>query len=357
MNNTNKEISIRKFFSKTVVYPTLFVLVLISINGITGAWLLYQQRIAFEHAASLIIKEEFVTHLQQDNEKELDTEWISQQLHQESNIQGRRILIVLINYLILIVAGISIIWLSGRRFTKILSKPLEVLYNKVSNWEKGNFQALAPSSTAAKNELEKIDHKFCQVTQQLEEHIQELSSASEKNAYYHGQLESARSIRDSLLPYKNPLILPKISLTGSLDHHQFGDFFDFYPIDEDKIAIFIVKLPMHTIGGGLRLAQVSSLFEHAGHRGSPETIGNELICDIAKDQAMDELEVELCIAVVNLKTESLATGCWQKFPHSSPHFDTTSIVENKLISLDANGITQTPQGASIEILYQGGQHV
>ena len=102
-------------------------------------------------------------------------------------------------------------------------------------------------------EVEELNYQRDLYTENLREVVEERTLELQKaNEVLESEMEAARRLQQSLLPMKE-IVYPGVSFIS--ENHPCdrlsGDFFDIYPIDDDKVGMYILDVSGHGINAAL----------------------------------------------------------------------------------------------------------
>ena len=142
-----------------------------------------------------------------------------------------------------------VLFLVSWRWAKNFTQPFVELSEGVRRVASGHFGEKIHISTG--DEIEKLADSFNDMTEELKVYMQELSQAQSKKAQATAGLDVARGIQKGLLPRAFPKS-EKFSLGARMEPAKEvgGDFYDFYYLDEHRLALIMAVVEGNVNGMG-----------------------------------------------------------------------------------------------------------
>lgn len=126
------------------------------------------------------------------------------------------------------------------------------------------------------------------------------------------ELAIARDIQQGLLPRQPPLVAGfELAGCSRPADQTGGDFYDFYPLADGRLAVAIADVTGHGLGPALVAAEVRALFRAAVSRGQPLGAAVAVMHQLLADDLPPERLVTACFAVLTPAgdaVEYLSTG-------------------------------------------------
>ena len=194
-------------------------------------------------------------------------------------------------------------------------KRLLVFANRIS---KGNLDEKI-TGIRGHDEIHELVKAFNKMTYDLKHYINDLTAATKAKESVESELRIARQIQESLLPR----IFPPFPDTEEFDLYAknipakevAGDFFDFFMLDDENIAVIIADVSGKGISAGLFMAVTRTLMKTV------------CVKDIPPAEAMEKANIVLCqdndacmfttlfLAIYNIRTGKMK---WTNAGHDEP---------------------------------------
>ena len=233
----------------------------------------------------------------------------------ESVTKGVRTVIQ--NCLVLFAVIILVVTIFCGKLAKRISDPLRKLQQDVQEISQGNFEQRTDVDTD--DEIGNLAHSFNYMTESLQHYIADLKEATAKEERISSELSVATDIQASMLPNVFPAFP---------DHKEFdvyaimtpakevgGDFYDFFLIDENHLALVIADVSGKGVPAALFMVIAKTLIKNrALTGGSPAEILsdiNEQLCE--RNDA--ELFVTVWLGILDLTTgKGIAANAGHEHP-------------------------------------------
>ena len=208
------------------------------------------------------------------------------------------------NCLVLIAVIIMVVTVSCGKLAKRISDPLQKLEQDVQEISQGHFDQRTDVDTD--DEIGNLAHSFNYMTESLQHYIADLKEATAKEERIASELSVATDIQASMLPNVFPAFP---------DHKEFdiyatmtpakevgGDFYDFFLIDENHLALVMADVSGKGVPAALFMVIAKTLIKNRAQTGgSPaEILGyvNDQLCE-GNDA---ELFVTVWLGILDLTT-------------------------------------------------------
>ncbi len=190
---------------------------------------------------------------------------------------------------------------------RFVNKPLAVLAESASQIGDGNLDINLKLDTY--DELSSLATAFNRMTFDLREHIKNLSRVTAERERIGTELEIARGIQESMLPTS----LPQFPHIGDIQIYAAmtpameigGDFYDFFTVGDDKLAIVIADVSGKGISAALFMVIAKTLIKtrtKLGHRaGDVLAMVNSDLCE---NNPLG-MFVTAFLAILNIRTGEL----------------------------------------------------
>ena len=163
---------------------------------------------------------------------------------------------------VVIVALIFI--LLGYWIAKTISDPIHRLTNKVKKINSENLNFSIDRNEYGTGETKELSSAFKFLGDELMEYMANLKKEVNERQLIDRDLEIAREIQDHALPKVTPeFCKPEFDIYGNLKPAKkvAGDFYDFYYLNEDKIAVLIGDVSGKGISAAYFMAKIKTLFQ------------------------------------------------------------------------------------------------
>lgn len=222
-------------------------------------------------------------------------------------------------HLLLLLCAITavLIVLAFRTVNETVVRPINSLADAASNYVKEREQGEAGTETSALHkltihtgdEVENLYHIFCKMETDLEEHIRRLTAITAEKERIGAELSVATQIQADLLPSIFPPYPDRkefdIYASMTPAREVGGDFYDFFLIDDDHLALVIADVSGKGIPAALFMIISKTLIKnHIQNGEAPETVFanvNEQLCE----SNQEGMFVTAWMAVLTLSTGKL----------------------------------------------------
>lgn len=220
------------------------------------------------------------------------------ELYADINKLNRRILL-------LVLAGLAALIIIIRAISRRITKPLIVLADAAEKLGKGELNTHIPACTR-KDEIGVLNKAFRDMQEELITFIGELKESTAAKERYESELRIAREIQMSIIPKSFPPFPDRNDMDVYAVIHPAkavgGDLYDFFFIDEDRLAFTIGDVSGKGVPASLFMAVTRTLFRAGAQPDLPvntlvERL-NEALC--ADNEA--SMFVTLFAGIMNLKT-------------------------------------------------------
>jgi serine phosphatase RsbU (regulator of sigma subunit) len=163
---------------------------------------------------------------------------------------------------VIIVALIFI--LLGYWIAKTISDPIQRLTNKVKKINSENLNFSIERNEYGTGETKELSSAFKFLGDELMEYMENLKKEVNERQLIDRDLEVAREIQDHALPkVTEGFCKPSFDIYGELKPAKIvaGDFYDFYYLSEDRIAVLIGDVSGKGISAAYFMAKIKTLFK------------------------------------------------------------------------------------------------
>ena len=230
----------------------------------------------------------------------------------------RGVLRVIQNCLVLIGVILLLITITAGRFSRKISDPLRQLEQDVRNISNGDLDYRTGVSTD--DEIGTLAQSFNDMTDSLQHYISDLKEATAKEERIASELSVATNIQASMLPRNFEEINASHSefdLYATMDPAKEvgGDFYDFFPVDDDHLALVIADVSGKGVPAALFMMISKMLIKNRAEMGgSPAEVlayANDKLCE------GNDLEyfVTVWMAIIELSTgKGIAANAGHEHP-------------------------------------------
>ncbi|MBQ6442967.1 MAG: SpoIIE family protein phosphatase [Lachnospiraceae bacterium] len=215
-----------------------------------------------------------------------------------------------------VMAGIlGVMYLVSVRLSNNVTKPIVALTKKVRQINGDNLEF--SWDMKADEETETLADSFGTMTQKIKEYIRDLTIVTAEKERIGAELDVARRIQADMLPVNFPE-REELELYASMTPAKEvgGDFYDFFEIDEDRIALVIADVSGKGVPAALFMVIAKTLIKNCAMTGteSPKEIfaaANQLLCE-GNDEM---LFVTAWIGILTLSTgEMVCANAGHEYP-------------------------------------------
>ncbi len=187
---------------------------------------------------------------------------------------------------------------------KRITKPIDVLVGGVQQISGGNLEAKIELNTG--DEISVLANSFNKMTDELKLHIEGIAKITAEKERLSTELNVATRIQASMLPSIFPAFPNRkefdIFATMKPAKEVGGDFYDFFMVDEDHLAIVIADVSGKGVPAALFMVIAKTIIKNNAQAGlSPEKILEEANCQLL-DNNEESMFVTVFIGVYELST-------------------------------------------------------
>lgn len=238
-------------------------------------------------------------------------------------------------------------YILGNTLSKRITKPIVTLTDSVKNITYGNLDFNCDIKTG--DEIEDLSDAFRKMTEELKEYIDKVKTESKAKEHHKAELEIAKKIQMSILPNnaKDFDINTEFEIATSIIPAKGvgGDFYDYFMVDEEHLAITIADVSGKGVPAALFMMISKTLINNKTKPnmspGEILTEVNRLLC-INNDAAMF---VTAFLGILNIKTGEFR---YSNAGHTPPFvyrykegFDNLSVTKNLFLAGDEETIYKT----------------
>ena len=187
---------------------------------------------------------------------------------------------------VIIIAAIFI--LIGYLIAKNISDPILKLAKKVRGISTGNFNFSLSRDSYKTPEVKELSDAFKFLGEELEEYMDNLKHEMSERQLIDRDLDVAREIQDHALPVVTPdFCKSEFDISGFLKPAKkvAGDFYDFYYLSDNKLAVVIGDVSGKGISAAYFMAKIKTLLQSfcMDEKKDPAIVLNKLNKVISKD--------------------------------------------------------------------------
>ncbi len=169
----------------------------------------------------------------------------------------------------------------------------------------GNLDIELPE-VRAHDEVGKLTESFRVMKTSLKEHIRQVAESAAERERISSELNIARDIQMNILPRA----LPELSQRNGFDLHAHidparevgGDFYDFFPLDDNRLCFVIADVSGKGIPAALFMAMSMTLLKATAREGlSPEKVLTRVNGELSRDNEVNMFVTVFC-GVLDLLT-------------------------------------------------------
>ena len=204
------------------------------------------------------------------------------------------IVMFLIRYIIAIVAAsILFAFLLNRHFAKTLAKPINTISTAAKDYIKDKKAGISDSQHFSSldintgDEIEKLGSVMADMEKELSAYVESIKDMTAKEERARAELDMAAQIQKSALPDIFPAFPDKreFDIYASMEAAKVvgGDFYDFFPVDDDHLCFAIADVSDKGIPAALFMMSVQSVIRSSARTDkSPARVltdTNEVVCE------------------------------------------------------------------------------
>ena len=193
-------------------------------------------------------------------------------------------MVIVAFFAVFVLAALLIVY-SSKRFASALTEPISVLQDGVRQIADGNLEHIIDIHTG--DEIEELGASVNKMSRELKDYIANLQTVTAEKERIGTELDVATRIQASLLP----CIFPAFPEREEFDIHASmipakevgGDFYDFYLVDEDTLAVVVADVSGKGVPAALFMVIAKTLIKNNAQLGKTpkevfETVNN-MLCE------------------------------------------------------------------------------
>ncbi len=203
------------------------------------------------------------------------------------------------------------------RSSRRITEPLKQLESDVRQISGGNLERRV--SVSSNDEIGSLANSFNNMTDSLQHYIADLKEVTAKEERIAGELTAARNIQASMLPrhFGEFTAAADFDLFATMDPAKEvgGDFYDFFRVDDDHVALVMADVCGKGVPAALFMAISKALIKDRAQRGqSPAKILSDVNERLLENNEAEQF-VTVWIAVIELSTgKGLAANAGHEHP-------------------------------------------
>ena len=184
----------------------------------------------------------------------------------------------------------------------------------------GNFSSPLPDVKTI-DEVRMLHDSFEMMQNSLSIYVDEVKRTTAEKAAFENEMNNARAIQMALVPNKFPPfpeVSDKVDIYASMDAAKDvgGDFYDFFRIDDDRIALVIADVCGKGIPAALFMAVSRTIIHSKGMQGVSAAECLKVSNQLLANSSVNYMFVTVFYAILNTKT-GLVT--YSNAGHNPPH--------------------------------------
>ncbi len=229
---------------------------------------------------------------------------------------------VFLIFLIIIIVLLFLVWASATRLSKSITRPVEALADGAKVIGDGNLDY--EFANLGTDEIGMLASTFNSMTVRLKQYTEQVARAAAEKQRLESELDVARSIQLGILPGK--MDCPGYDLSGMMlpAKEVGGDFYDFFPVGEDKLCLVVADVSGKGMGAALFMTIAKIIIKTVAQANKVSVdellrIANNLLCQ----ENPAELFVTAYVAILDITAGTVSYACAGHNPPVIIHRDGT----------------------------------
>ena len=214
------------------------------------------------------------------------------------------ILSVIFRFLIFSLFISAFIYFICKKFASEAMKPIKELKNQAKKVGTGDFSYRIINTT--NDELGELSEQFNDMARNLQKYISDFKTATEEKQKIHSELSIAKKIQRSMLP----CIFPAFPNREDVDIYALmdparevgGDFYDFFFLDEERLAVVIADVSDKGISAALFMVMAKILIKNQLQNDKTPAEALEIVNNSLCENNEAGMFVTAFVGVIDLKT-------------------------------------------------------
>jgi sigma-B regulation protein RsbU (phosphoserine phosphatase) len=202
----------------------------------------------------------------------------------------------------------SVIWFIAQKFSHSLTKPITTLQTSVGLIAQGDLSHRVSVDT--KDEIEDLGHSVNKMTADLREYIQNLQTVTAEKERIGAELDVATKIQASMLPYIFPAFPERteFDIYASMQPAKEvgGDFYDFFLIDVNTLAVVIADVSGKGVPAALFMVIAKTLIKNNAQTGKNPKEVFETVNNILNENNDADMFVTAILGYFDIRTGKFA---------------------------------------------------
>jgi sigma-B regulation protein RsbU (phosphoserine phosphatase) len=206
-------------------------------------------------------------------------------------------------------AGLLLLFLAVILIARSITGPLRAMAAATEAIADGDLDVELPPATS-RDEVGKLTESFRSMKVSLKDHIRQVAEAAAERERITGELAIARDIQMNILPAGFPPLPPRdrYDLRALIEPAKEvgGDFYDFFPIDEDRLCFVVADVSGKGVPAALFMAVSMTLLKATARSGlPPEKIFAKVNDELSHDNRVNMFVTVFC-GILDTSTGELA---------------------------------------------------
>jgi sigma-B regulation protein RsbU (phosphoserine phosphatase) len=195
-------------------------------------------------------------------------------------------------------AGLFLLFLAVILIARSITRPLRAMAAATEAIAAGDLDVELPPATSH-DEVGKLTESFRSMKVSLKDHIRQVAEAAAERERITSELNIARDIQMNILPTGYPPLPPRdrYDLRALIEPAKEvgGDFYDFFPIDGDRLCFVVADVSGKGVPAALFMAVSMTLLKATARRGlPPEEILTRVNDELSRDNEVNMFVTVFC---------------------------------------------------------------
>lgn len=195
-------------------------------------------------------------------------------------------------------AGLAFLFLAVILIARSITGPLRAMAAATEAMAAGNLDIELPPATS-QDEVGKLTESFRSMNVSLKDHIRQVAEAAAERERITSELNIARDIQMNILPTGYPPLPPRdrydLRALIAPAKEVGGDFYDFFPVDENRLCFVIADVSGKGVPAALFMAVSMTLLKATARRGlPPEEILARVNDELSRDNRVNMFVTVFC---------------------------------------------------------------
>ena len=220
------------------------------------------------------------------------------------NSVNNAILTLIMLFAVVLVVIVAAIWFISRKFTFTITKPITELQKSVGVIASGDLEHSIAIET--RDEIEDLGHSINKMTADLKEYIINLEAVTAEKRRISTELNVATRIQSGMLP----CIFPAYPSREEFDifacmfpaEEVGGDFYDFFLMDEDRLAVVVADVSDKGVPAALFMVIAKTLIKNNAQSGKSPKEAFEAVNNVLCENNDSEMFVTAFMGYLEIST-------------------------------------------------------